>query len=30
MFNTNLIFVRMRNAGGIEVDTPARSASIDC
>ena len=30
MFNTNLFFVRMQDAGGIGVDAPARSAPIDC
>ena len=30
MFNMNQLFVRMRNAGGIGADAPARSASIDC
>ena len=34
MFNMNLFFVRvvvrMRDAGGIGVDIPTRSAPIDC
>ena len=30
MINMNQFFVRMRDAGGIGVDTPARSAPIIC